>query len=118
MTTRSWFGGIGDWYDEALWSSAAGASGYPDPGDVAFINNGTVDISGSQETFSGVPVDGIMISIGATSVLDPAVIETNDARFGKTTTLISTGYAALDVTGAHGLCGHDSSRFRRIHLQH
>jgi hypothetical protein len=105
MTTRSWFGGIGDWYDELLWSSAAGASGYPGPGDVAFVNNGTVVVSGSQETSSGVPVDGIMILIGATSALDPAVIETSDARFGKTTTLISTGYAALDLTGPTGFAG-------------
>ena len=105
MTTRSWFGGSGAWYNAFLWSTSSGESGYPDPGDTAFINSGTVAISGSAETSTGVPADGMLISLGATTALDPATIAATNATFGKSSTIVTSGYAALDLTGPTGFSG-------------
>ncbi len=105
MTTRSWFGGSGDWYSTSLWSTPSGGSGYPDPGDAVFINSGTVDVSGAEETSSGVPLDGMLISLGATAALDPAMLLATDAMVGHTATIVSSGYAVLGLAGPTSFAG-------------
>jgi len=49
-TSRTWFGGTGDYTNPANWSPA----GVPQPGDAAFIRSGTADVTGI--TVSGVNI--------------------------------------------------------------
>jgi T5SS/PEP-CTERM-associated repeat protein len=108
MTTRYWEGGSGDWYSALLWSTPLGASGAPIPGDVALVNSGTVDISGTEEASIGFPVDAVQVTLGSATTLTPAVLAATDATFGHTFAIVSNGtaaYAGLDTTGPTGFSG-------------
>ena len=108
MTTRYWDGGNGDWYSAALWTTLADQTGVPGPGDVAFINGGTVAISGTAEAANVLPLDAVQVTLGSTASLGPAVIAATEATFGQKFTITSTGtaaYAGLDTTGPTGFSG-------------
>jgi hypothetical protein len=108
MTTRTWTGGSGDWYTATLWTTGLGASGVPAPGDVAFVNSGTVDVSGTEETAIGTAIDGVQITLGSSNALSPAIIDATGATFGRFVTIASSGtaaYAGLDSTGPSGFSG-------------
>lgn len=108
MTTRTWTGGSGDWYSAALWTTSLDASGTPVPGDIAFINSGTVAISGAEEATNGFPLDAVQVTLGAATSLSPAVIAATDATFGQNFKIVSSStaaYAGLDTTGPTGFSG-------------
>jgi hypothetical protein len=103
MTTRTWNGATGDWYSAALW-----ANGVPVPGDVAIINSGTVEITGTDEVANRFPLDAVQVTLGSTSSVSPAIIAATDATFGNDFTIVSTGsaaYAGLDLAGPSGFSG-------------
>ncbi|WP_158932114.1 Hint domain-containing protein [Acidisphaera sp. S103] len=108
MTTRSWDGGTGDWYNALLWSTTTDETGAPVPGDTVLINSGTVTVSGAEETTIGVGLDAVLVTLGAVTMLDPAVIAATDARLGQAFTIVSNAtapYATFDTTGPTGLSG-------------
>jgi hypothetical protein len=108
MTTRSWDGGTGDWYNALLWSTTLGDTGVFVSGDTVLINSGTVDVSGAEETAIGVGLDAVQVTLGAATIFDPAVIAATGARFGQAFTIVSDAtapYAAFDTTGPSGLSG-------------
>lgn len=108
MTTRYWGGGTGDWYSAALWTTLADQTGVPTPGDIAFINGGTVTISGTEEAANVFPLDAVQVTLGSTASLSPAVIAATEATFGQSFVITSNGtaaYAGLDTTGPTGFSG-------------
>ena len=108
MTTRYWDGGSGDWYSADLWATLHDQTGVPVPGDVAFINSGTVDISGAEEVANGFPLNAVQVTLGSATTLSPAVIAATDATFGQNFLIVSSGtdaYAGLDTTGPTGFSG-------------
>jgi len=106
MTTRYWGGGTGDWYSATLWTPILGQS--PGPGDVAFINGGTVAVNGAEEAANVFPLDAVQVTLGSAISLSPAVIAATEATFGKTFVIASNGtaaYAGIDTTGPTGFSG-------------
>jgi hypothetical protein len=104
MTTRSWDGGTGDWYNALLWSTA----GAPVPGDTALVNSGTVEITGTEENAIGVPLDAVQVTLGSATTLSSAFIAATNANLGQAFTISSTGtagYATFETTGPTGLSG-------------
>ena len=107
MATRTWVGNTGSWYDASQWETDLGTNSYPLPGDVVFINSGTVDLSGSDET-AFTPVDAQQITLGATNAANPAVLSATTATIGHFTTIVSggtAGFAVLSTTGPSGDSG-------------
>lgn len=105
MTTRTWMGGSGDWYSATMWATLADQTGTPVPGDIAFINGGTVTVSGTEEAASDFPLDAVQVTLGSAVELSPAAIAASDATFGQDFVITSNGaaaYAAFDTTGPAG----------------
>ena len=94
------------------------------PGDVAFINRGTVTVSGTDEPANTFPLvrssarslvrssarslDAVQVTPGSTNSLSPAVIAVTGATFGQDFRIASTGtaaYAGIDTTGPIGFSG-------------
>ncbi|HTB47739.1 MAG TPA: Hint domain-containing protein [Acetobacteraceae bacterium] len=108
MTTRTWMGGSGDWYSATMWATLADQTGTPVPGDIAFINGGTVAVSGTEEAADGFPLDAVQVTLGSAVELSPAAIAASDATFGQDFVITSNGaapYAAFDTTGPTGFSG-------------
>jgi Hint domain/Subtilase family len=106
MTIRIWQGGTGDWYAASLWRSTsvttgAPVGGAPSAGDTMQINSGTVDLSGTEEWATGVPVLSEQITMG-----DAAVVATN-AEFGAGVTLITNALDANSILDVQGSLGFD-----------
>jgi hypothetical protein len=101
-------GGSGDWYSATLWATLADQTGTPVPGDTAFINGGTVIVSGTEEAANDFPLDAVQVTLGSTVSLNPAAIAATAATFGQDFVITSSGtaaYAAFDTTGSTGFSG-------------
>jgi hypothetical protein len=90
MTTRTWFGGTGDWDTASDWSGDQA----PGNADTADINAGTVDISSAD---AGIDVGSVSIASGATlAITDPG--QTQTVAGG----LSNSGTLEVDVSGSGG----------------
>ena len=102
MTTRTWRGGSGDFYDPSQWSN-----GVPIFGDSVVINAGTVIAVGTEGAASGV-FDAQPVTLGSTISNAPAQITAINADLGLNFDITSTTgspFAKLLSVGTSGFAG-------------
>jgi hypothetical protein len=101
MTTRTWFGGTGDWFTAADWLTAGGGSALaPQPDDSLIVASGTVSLA--QGTF-----DAESVALGSGNP-QFATLVASSATFGARFSISSstvTADAALIIVGAVGYAG-------------
>jgi hypothetical protein len=92
MTTRTWNGGTGDWFERANWNP----QGAPETGDNLIISSGAAIISGS--TTSGATITGEAITLGGSVSATSATLSATSATFAPT----SSGAADMTLTVSGG----------------
>ena len=101
--SRTWNGADADFYTPADWMTAAGATGYPLPGDTAVVGGGTVQFVG-REAKANNRYDNLAVSLG-TAGGPAATLLFTDALAGQFFTVSVTGNAVLAASGASFFAG-------------
>jgi hypothetical protein len=104
MTQRTWYGGFGDWFTAADWTSSSSQTGIPIPGDTLAVASGTITLLGSEAMGSGV-FDNLDVTLGSSQMagttldLVSAILAANfDIALAGSVSVLSTGESAFDGT--------------------
>jgi hypothetical protein len=111
MTQRTWYGGYGDWFTAAGWTTSSSQAGIPIPGDTLSIAKGTITLLGSEAMGSGV-FDNFNVTLGSSQAagttldLVSAVLAANfDITLDGSASILSTGESGFDGTIDTSLTG-------------